>query len=237
MISRRLEAVTVRWKRALTVGLALAVLAVLAVAPSALAKGGMGANVQLKLVDQIVAAGSHVDLVAIVRPVEVGSKVSLYRAEGDADWQLVATKTLVSPSGRVSFSDLVTRHTSYRAKWVFADGSVLWSRVAWQRVQAALTVHAAPAPYQQGTGTPVAISGTLVPDWSGHDVSIQIFRLEGDGQMLVARLSATLTPSAGDSSVYAATWNAMSPGDYVIRAQVKRASYFFGTWVTTDLTL
>ena len=237
MSSVRLEGVSVRRKRTLAVALALVVLAVLVLAPAALAKGGAGANIQLKLTDQIVPAGTQVTLQATARPAEVGTTVSLYKAQKAQDWEFVATKTITNPSGKVTFTDAPMRHTYYRVKWTLANGRALYSRVAWQKVKAVLTVGAVPAPYQMGEGTPVVISGTLVPSLNGGKVSIQVFRRVGDALEMVAGFKAPLTAGAGDSSVYSTTWNAMSPGDYVVRAQVKRAAQFFGTSVTADVTL
>lgn len=104
-------------------------------------------------------------------------------------------------------------------------------------MRARLTVKAVVAAYQYGTGTPVTISGTLVPAWDGHTVRISVARWEGDCLVPVASLAAPLTPRPGDSSLYSVTWNALKSGDYVIRAQVKRAPHFFGAWVATEFSL
>lgn len=237
MSSVGLKTAVARRGRAAALAVLVVLLALLIASPAVLAKGGMGANVRVHLADQVITAGDEAGITVTVRPAVVGTKVTLYRCPAGGDWEVVGTKAVSSPSGKVEFSDRPTRHTLYRAKWVWDDGRSLMSNIAWQKVKALLTVQARVAMYQQGMGTPVTIYGKLVPAWNGQTVRISIARWEGDYLVPVACLTAALTPGVGDSSVYSVAWCAPKSGDYVIRAQVKRAPHFFGTWAMTGLSL
>ena len=237
MSSGSLKTAAARGWRATAIVLALALLALLVSAPAVLAKGGMGANVQVRLADQVVTAGEQVTITVMVRPAEVGTKVTLYRMPAGGDWEVVGTKLVGEPSGKVTFVDSPTRHTWYRAKWTWLEGRSLWSNTAWQKVKALLTVQAKVAVYQQGMGTPVTIYGKLIPAWNGQTVRVSIARWESGCLVPVASFAVPLTPGPGDSSLYSVTWNAMMSGDYVVRAQVKRAPHFFGSWTSTGFSL
>lgn len=234
MAFSRLRGVTARGYGRYALLLAVGLLLALIIVPSVMAKP-KPSKVTLKSSAAIATAGDTVKLTADVRPVG-GGTATLYRAlKSDGTWVEVASKA-VPASGKIDFSVVAMRHAYYKVK-VTVGGLTLMSNIVWQRVRADLTVAAAPAMYQPGEGTPVAISGTLKPAANGDFVTIVISKWDDGVLVEVDKLMAELKPGVGDSSVYMVMWNAMQSGDYVIKAKVRKSADFFGTNVWTEISL
>jgi hypothetical protein len=147
-------------------------------------------------------------------------------------WTTVTT----SPAGKgtVTFKVAPVRNTSYQVilKW---SHSSLTSKAVCVRVTAKLTLCVKPGMYGGG----VAISGTLVPGWTGGKVCIRIAKVvHCNRTMQVAKLTVSLTQGPGDSSAYATTWTGASGNaTYVFTASVASTADFAGTCVCKAVKL
>lgn len=203
---------------------------VLVVPASALAKGSYGASITLKALSPTVKAGATVSLTAKVRPAE-GSVTFQAHGAGGA-WADVATKA-VPVSGLVKLDVKPLRHTWYRAIWTRDSGATVKSNTVWVKVFAIVNVYAEPGVYATGAGTPIMIHGMVIPKSPDGQVWINIMY----GTTTVAHLPVDLTAGPGDASSFSATFNAMAPGTYIIKARVGRTADFFGANGFTSITL
>ena len=244
MLSSSAKAMAARRARAVVALLALGIAVMLVAAPLALAKPNGGAKggthtVRIAVDEPVVLAGSATTITATVKPVVPNTKVTLYAAgKGTADWVVVGTKTITS-GPNLTFTYMPTRHTTYKAVWA-VDSQKLNSNIRLQMVRADLTVNAMVAPYVNGKGTPVIISGVMKPAWNGNYVAITILRwVDDEWLMPVTRLQAELTPGAADSSNFSVTWQAMQSGDYVVRAKVvqRGSTHFLPGKAETEFSL
>lgn len=228
----------VRQRSILSLVLVMGVLAMIMVLPATgLAKQSGKTGVVLQVHgSHLVAAGTSVTFTAIVRGSTFDkTKVTLERKVVGGDWVAVATKEPGGVSGMVTFATAVNRNADFRAVWRGPGLSgPKYSKSVKIKVVAKLTVEAEIGAYADGAGTPVTISGVLTPAWNSGRVFITVF---GDDK--VASFYAPLSAGVGDTSVFSATWNAMEPGTYSIRAKVARrgTTAFFGTSAWTEITL
>jgi hypothetical protein len=216
--------------RLAVLGVLLLVAVALMLPGAALAKGKYGAWVNLRASDPTINSGTSVSLMAKVHPATGSVTLQAHLAGGE--WADVATKA-VPVSGQVSFTVTPYRHTWYRIVWKRDSMPTTISNVVWVKVFAQIHVYAEPGVYASGQGTPISITGMVIPRFPNGQVFINITV----GCMTVAHFPVNLTPGPGDSSVFATTWNALAPGTYKINARVGRTPDFFGANGFTSLTL
>jgi hypothetical protein len=195
-----------------------------------LAKGGGGfCGIKLKVQgSHSPVAGTTVRFTADARPANAGSKIMLQQQVAGGDWVTVDTQSMVGMSTAVNFSVAVNENAKYRAKWngKLSDTVTMW-------VFARVTVKAQIGTYADGAGTPISISGSVLPASPGRSIKITI---QKDG-FTIAVIRAPLTPGPNDTSVYAAVWNAMHPGTYKIIASIDKTRLAKHGQAMTTITL
>ncbi len=169
-----------------------------------------------------VQSGDSVKLTAKASPCPSGATFTLLSKGSSGTWTTVAA----SPAGKcgtVVFKVTPIRNTSYEVTVLWSHGSVT-SKPVCVKVKAKLTLCVKPAMYGA-----LAISGTLVPGWTGGNVTITIDRVfRGCKTQRVAMLIVALTPGVGDSSVFATNWTALGHNTYIITVKVANTANFCG---------
>jgi hypothetical protein len=213
--------------------ISLAVLLLLPVA--GFAKGGGGQQgIDLKVQgSHLVVAGTSVRFNATARPADPGSKIKLQRLLVGGDWITVDTKPMVGMSTVVSFELPVSQNSKYRVVW----GSKT-SKTVDVKVFALVTVTAQLGTYVTCAGTPISISGSVLPASPGRTIKINVQKWIDGGFFTIAVLRTPLTAGPNGTSLYAAVWNALQPGTYRFIARMDKTSLaMHGQAISSTITL
>jgi hypothetical protein len=217
---------------------ALVALLVIAIVPaSALASTPISKVVKVSASASCITAGDSLKLTATVNQATWGSTVTLYTGRWCGGFTKVGSQKITS-SRSVVWTVKPTHNAKYYVTWDRSGKKTETSASVWVSVRAKVTVSAQVAPYASGVGTPVAISGTVVPKFCGT-VHIQVSQsVPGSCSKVVFCKDVRVTAGSGDSSVFSTIWTATTAGTFTIKATVKDACHdFYGGSASTVITL
>jgi hypothetical protein len=218
---------------------ALVALLVVAVVPaSALAcSTPISKDVKIGVSASTITAGNSLTVTVTVNPATKGSTVTLYSGRWCGGFTKVGSQKIGS-SASVTWTVKPTRNTKFYATWDRSGKKTEASKCVFVAVRAKLTLSAKVSPYASGVGTPVAISGTVVPKYCGM-VRIQVSQsVPGSCSKVVFCKDVKATAGIGDSSVFSTIWTAKQTGKFTIKATIKDCSNeFFGGSICTVITL